>query len=367
MPQTAGAGLMRLAIFYDYLQTIGGGERVALTLAKEFGGNLVTTDLDPGLPERAGFDHANVTNLGNLIAQPPFKQIHASWRFARARLRGYDAHVFVGNWAHFAAKRHHPNLYYCLTPTRSFYDQREAILRRLSIRDRTLAMAWMAFHRRFDQRAVGHCDRVVAISEVVRRRIRRYYRLDADVIYPPVATARFRFEEIGDYWLSVGRMYPEKRVELQLDIFRRLPREKLVIVGGYSRGDRADRYLATLHRPPNVTFLGEIPVERLSDLYARCRGLLTTAVDEDFGITPVEAMASGKCVLATDEGGYRETVVDGETGFLLPPRADPFVDRIRSLDDGTLRAMRARCEARARDFDESAFVARMKEATGWTG
>jgi len=358
---------MRIAIFYDYLRTIGGGERVALTLARDLGGDLVTTDLDPRLPERAGFDRVKVTNLGDLIAQPPFKQVQASWRFARASLAGYDAHVFVGNWAHFAAKRHHPNLYYCLTPTRSFYDQREPILRRLSSRDRTVAMAWTSIHRRFDQRAVGYCDRIVAISELVRRRIRRYYGRDADVVYPPVATARFRFEELGDYWLSVSRMYPEKRIELQLDIFRGLPKERLVIVGGFSRGDRAERYLATLRPTRNVTFLGEVPVDRLADLYARCRGFLTTAVDEDFGITPVEAMASGKCVLATDEGGYRETVLDGGTGFLLPPRADAFADRIRSLDEGTLRAMRTRCEARARDFDESVFASRMKRAIGWIG
>jgi glycosyltransferase involved in cell wall biosynthesis len=160
----------------------------------------------------------------------------------------------------------------------------------------------------------------------------------------------------------VSRLYPEKRIELQLDIFRRLPRERLILVGGYSRGDRAERYVASLNPPPNVTVLGEVTEEKLLDLYARCRGFLTTAVDEDFGITPVEANAAGKCVLATNEGGYRETIADGETGFLCSPDPEAFAGRIASLDDDTLHSMRGACEARAKLFDESAFLERMRKA-----
>src|SRR5207253_1779943 len=158
----------------------------------------------------------------------------------------------------------------------------------------------------FDHRAVSHADRIVAISENVRRRVARYYGREAEVVYPPVATSRFRFQEVGDAWLSVGRLYPEKRIDLLFEIFRRLPKEKLILVGGYAAGDRAADYLARLNPPPNVTMMGEMPDEALVDLYATCRGLVTTAVDEDFGITPVEAMAAGKCVLATGEVGPRD-------------------------------------------------------------
>jgi len=335
---------------------------VALSLARDLDADLVTTDLDKSLPDRAGFPGVRIRSLGDLMRQPPLKQVQASVKFARVRLEGYDAHVFVGNWAHFASKRHHPSLYYCLTPTRSFYDQREAVLRRLSPRDRIIARAWMAIHSRYDRRAVARCDRIVGISDVVRRRIKTYYGRDADVIHPPVATSRYRFVEVGNTWLSVSRLYPEKRIELQLEIFRRLPNEKLVIVGGYSHGDRAERYLATLRPPPNVTLLGEVPEERLRELYGRCRGLITTALDEDFGITPVEAMAAGKCVLAVDEGGYRETVVAGRTGFLLPADPEAFVRQIRALDDSTLRTMKDACMARSKEFDETRFVAKIRHA-----
>ncbi len=353
---------MKLAVFYDYLETIGGGERVVLSLAKGLGADIVTTNLDPELPRRAGYGDVRVINLGHLMKGPPLKQIHASAKFFRSRLPGYDAYILVGNWAHFAARRHHPNLYYCLTPTRMFYDRRDAVLRNLPFLRRIVARTWTSVHAALDRRAVRHCDRIVGISEVVRERVQRYYGVQADVIYPPVATSRFHFQELGDFWLSVSRMYPEKRIELQLDIFRRLPNQKLVLVGGFSKGDRAERYVASLSPPPNVEVLGEVDEAQLVDLYARCRGFVTTAIDEDFGITPVEANAAGKVVLATNEGGYRETVLDGRTGFLLPPDPEAFAAQIRALDDATLLAMRDACVARARDFDESAFLDRMRTA-----
>lgn len=351
---------MKIAILYDYLQTVGGGERVVFTLAKHLPADVITTTFDESLPGRAGTPGIRVRSLGNILLQPPLKQIHASWKFARSRLDDYDFYFLIGNWAHYAARRIHPNVYYCLTPTRSFYDQRVAMLARLPIPNRWVARMWSSIHSGFERQSIRNCDDLVAISENVRRRVQQYYGRDARVIYPPVETGRLRFEEIGDFWLSVSRMYPEKRIELQLDIFRRLPQEKLVIVGGYSAGDLAERYLGRLKPPANVTLLGEVPEAQLLDLFARCKGFLTSAVDEDFGITPVEAMAAGKCVLATDEGGYRETVVPGKTGFLLPPDADRFAAKIRELDVSTLRTMKDACITRARAFDESVFLEKMR-------
>ena len=353
---------MRVAIFHDFLDTIGGAERAALSLAKHLDADLIATNLDPRLPERMGLDGVRITDLGPLRPGSPQKHIDARRKFAGCRFPGYDRYVFSGNWAHFAAEGHHPNLWYCYTPTRMFYDQRDAILRRLSFGGRIAARLWTSAYRALDQRTVHHCDRIVAISENVRGRVLRTYGREAEVVYPPVETSRYHFEDVGDSWLSVTRLYPEKRIDLQLEIFRRLPNEKLTIVGGYAKGGKTEEYLASLKPPPNVALLGEIPQDALVDLYARCRGLLTTAVDEDFGLTPVEAMASGKCVLATDEGGYRETVVPGETGFLLPPDAEAFARKIRELDEGSLRSMKDACIERARAFDASMFYEKMRAA-----
>jgi glycosyltransferase involved in cell wall biosynthesis len=350
---------MRLAVFHDFLDTIGGGEKVALTLAQRFDADLWTTNVRRDVLARLGAEDVRVRDLGPLVATPPLKQIHASWRFRRARAPGYDVYVFSGNWTHYAGARHGPGVLYCHTPVRAFYDQRRAMLASLPPWQRPVFRTWTRLHARLDRRSVGRLRRLLANSENVRRRIRRFYGREAIVVHPPVATRRFRFRELGDFWLSANRLYPEKRIHLQFDIFRRLPEERLLVAGGWARGDHSARYVAGLRPPPNVRLLGEVSEDALADLYSRCRGLLATAVDEDFGLTPVEAMAAGKVVLATDEGGYRETVRDGETGWLLPAEAGAFVAKIRALDDATLRAMRPACEGRARAFDEDRFVARM--------
>ncbi len=353
---------MKIAIFHDFIDTIGGAERVALTLAQHFEADLFTTQYDPKIPSDAGFANVNVISIGSLRGRPPFKQIDAGRRFARTRHPGYDTYVVSGNWAVYAAKHHHPNLYYCHTPTRMFFDQRDATVRRLGPAKRLVARPWTRLHANRDRRAVQHCDRILANSETVRDRINRFYRREATVVHPPVDVAGFRFREVGDTWLAVSRLYPEKRIDLLLDIFRRQPEERLLVVGSHSAGDWADRYVAALRPPPNVTFAGEIPQERLVELYSRCRGLITTAADEDFGLTPVEAMASGKCVLATNEGGHRETVVDCTTGFLLPADPEAFAAKIRDLDDTSLKAMKDACIARARAFDLPIFLRKMESA-----
>ncbi len=355
---------MRLAILYDFMDVIGGGERVALLLGDRLGATVLTTSLDLDLPARAGFPRVDVRSIGAIPLRPPFRQIAATWRFSRARLEGFDAVLCVGNYALYAAPNHPPSLWYCLSPTRVFFDRREAMLRRLPAGRRAVAAAWTDLHGRWERRTVARVRGILTLSETVRDRIRRYYGRDAPVVYPPVRTSRYRFTEVGDFWLSVNRLYPEKRIELQLEAFRRLPSERLLIVGGAPTDVAKGPYVRSLDPPPNVEFLQEIPEERLLDLFARCRGFVCTAVDEDFGLTPVEAMAAGKCVLATNEGGYRETVLDGRTGFLLPPDPGAFAAKVRILDDSTLRGMRGACTARARDFDEDVFVDRIRAALG---
>src|SRR3989475_6058879 len=117
----------------------------------------------------------NVISLGPLARRPPLKQIDASSKFARARLDDYDFHFLVGNWAHYAAKRHHPNVYYCLTPTRAFFDQRQAVLSPVSWTGRLAAPAWIGMQSRLERPSTRHCGAVIAISQTGRALIRRSY------------------------------------------------------------------------------------------------------------------------------------------------------------------------------------------------
>lgn len=351
---------MRVAVLHDHLSFIGGGERVALALAGAFDADLFVTDLDPGLPTRAGLRSVRATELGKAPRTPILRQERQAAAFRRAELPGYDVYVFSGNWAIEAAPRHRPNLWYCHTPTRVFYDLREDFLRDLSPPKRVAARAWIRRARPRYEADVATIGRVVANSRNVAGRVARYLHRSAEVVYPPVDTARYRFEEVGDFWLSVNRLSHEKRIELQVEALRQSPRERLVVVGGPQMGVDAKKFLRSLRPPKNVEFLGEVEEGRLIDLYAKCRGLLATSRDEDFGLAPVEAMAAGKPVIAVDEGGYRESVVPDQTGWLVSAAPESLARAMESAVGADLEGMRSACEAQARRFDTRAFIDAMQ-------
>ena len=355
---------MKVAIFHDYIGSIGGGERVALALARALKGDLVTTDVSLESLRNLGCADINLICLGDTVKVPPLRQISASWMFSCCDLaESYDFFIFSGNWAHYAARKHRPNLWYCHTQVRVFYDlKKDMISRQTNALLKFAASTWIECHKRFDQRSVQHIDRIVANSLNVQKRIEEAYGRSSTVIHPPVDASKFRFKKYGDFWLSVNRIYPEKRIDLQFEVFRRLPQEKLVIVGGYAREDHAAKYHNRLIKdiPDNVKMLGAVPEEELIDLYARCRGLICTAVDEDFGLTPLEAMASGKPVVAVNEGGFKETVVHGKTGLLAQAERDELVRAVLAISRDPAR-YRGACVARAKEFDREIFLERMRE------
>lgn len=351
---------MRVAILHDHLSFIGGGERLVLTLASALGADLYATDVDPKIPAKAGFPDVRVRELAEVPQTPLLRQARQAKAFAHADLPPYDAYVLSGNWSIAAAEHHHPNLWYCHTPVRVFYDLRATFLAELSPAKRVAAKAWIRRTRPKYEDDVAHVDAIVANSRNVAGRVDRYLHRAADVIPPPVDVSRFRFERVGDAWLSVNRLSHEKRIVLQVEAFRRMPEERLVIAGGPGVSVDARTFVRSLKPPENVTFLGEVDEPRLRELYASCRAFLATAQDEDFGMTPLEAMASGKAVVAVDEGGYRETVLPGKTGWLVPATPVALAEAIAAATSERLESMRTRCEARAREFDASRFVAGMR-------
>lgn len=354
---------MRVAIFLDYIGAIGGGERVALMLARALQGDIITTDVSHEAIRRLEYADVNVISLGGTIKIPPLKQISASMMFATCDFSDdYDFYIFSGNWSHYAAKRHRPNLWYCYTPVRAFYDLRaETVSRQPNWLTKQAASLWIGTHSRFDQRSVKNLEKVVAISTNIQKRILDFHGRSSDLIYPPVDTGKFRFEEYGDFWLSVNRIYPEKRIDLQFDVFRELPDEKLVIVGGYAKGDHASQYHDRLIKeiPGNVEMCGAVSEEGLIELYARCKGLICTARDEDFGLTPVEAMASGKPVVAVNEGGFKETILQDRTGLLVDADKDKLVEAVKAIS-GNPGIHKEACLMRAKEFDTSVFVEKIK-------
>jgi glycosyltransferase involved in cell wall biosynthesis len=351
---------VKIAIFHDYFGAIGGGEKVVIAMAKILDADIITTDTDA---VRKIDPSVRVISLGKTIKFPPIKQISATMMFYFCDFsKNYDFFIFTGNWSHAAAHRHHPNLWYCYTPVRAFYDLYPTFLSRQDFMTRQLFRCWVYLHRWFDRQSITHIDRIVAISRNVQNRILKYHNRRADVIYPPVDISLYRSTEYGNFWLSVNRLYPEKRIELQIEAFRQVPEERLVIVGGYSEGDHAAIYAEKIRHdlPPNVTLRGEVTADEIVDLYARCKAHICTALDEDYGLTPLEAMASGKPVVAVNEGGYRETVTD-KTGVLVAPSVDSLVKAIRFVAQNPER-YRDACLERAREFDLVQFTEQVKIA-----
>lgn len=345
----------RVAIFHDYFGALGGGEKVVIELAGILGADIITTESSTEIPPQI-----RVITLGRTIPFPGLRQISAGLRFFFCNFsQEYDLFILSGNWAHFAAHRHHPNIWYCHILVPAMYDNEVGfVVQRNPIRD-VLFGAWKTVHSWVDRWSVNRVDRIIANSSHIRQKIMRYYNRSADLVYPPVETEKYHCRSYEDFWLSVNRIYPEKRIELQIESFRLIPEERLVIVGGGSSGDHSSAYARSIKKtlPSNVEMTGQIPQEVLIDLYARCRGFLCTSYDEPFGIAPVEAMASGKPVVAVDAGGYRETVTS-DTGILVKPDAREIALAVRTISRNPSQYHGA-CVLRAGKFDRGIFLDRI--------
>src|SRR5438128_1501452 len=203
---------MRIAVLHDHMSFIGGGERVVLTLASAFDADLYVTDLDQSLPERAGMPAVRATEIARVPQKAPMRQNAQARAFRDASIPDHDVYVLSGNWAVFAAPRLRPNLWYCHTPVRVFYDLRDSVLGSLSPVRRAAARRWIERRRPEYEAAVEGVDTIVANSQNVSGRIRQFLGRTSEVVYPPVDTARYRFVRVGDFWLSVNRLSHEKRM-----------------------------------------------------------------------------------------------------------------------------------------------------------
>jgi glycosyltransferase involved in cell wall biosynthesis len=281
----------------------------------------------------------------------------------RFDLRGYD---LVLSSSHAVAKGARVpagalHVCYCFTPMRYVWDLYDEYFGpRAGPLTRTVMPPLAAWLRRWDRRTAADVHHFVAISRFVADRIRRAYGRPADVIYPPVDVARFRVEEgPGDFYLVVSALTPYKRVDLAVAAASKLGR-RLVVVGS---GPEEARLRALAGR--TVELLGWRDDAEIALLYARCRALLFPTV-EDFGITPLEAMASGRPVIALGQGGALETVVapgGGEpaTGIFFERQSvEDLAEAIQRFESGTPRFEPKALRRRAEAFDRPLFKERVE-------
>ena len=324
---------MKIAIFHDYFGSIGGGEKLILELADALGADVYTTEMNKNNLRRINTCNVNIKLLRDSIKLPILKQIHSSIIFYNADLRskGYDFYIMSGNWAIFACKKHHPNLHYVFTPPRMFYDSKQFFYETAPWYAKIPFLIWVYSHTYFYNRQLKYVERFVADSKNVKRRIKKYYNKDSDVVYPPIK--QYTFKNYGDFWLSVTRIYPHKRIELLIETFRNIPNQKLIIAGGYMAGDHSKIYARKILKnlPQNVKYLGEVSEKELGDLYGTCKAFITLSKDEDFGMTVLEANSAGKSVVASNEGGHKETVINEKTGLLVKADIKHIINEVNKL------------------------------------
>lgn len=354
---------MRVAIVHYWLVGMRGGEKVVEALCEMFPqADIFTHVYTPDAVSETIRRHKITTSFINAL--PASARLYKRYlplmplALEQLDLHGYDLVISSESGP---AKGVIPppsarHLCYCHSPMRYLWNMFHDYRRQSGLLTR-LAMPPIAHYLRvWDTVSANRVDHYVANSRTVAGRIRRYYGREADVVWPPVDVDAFQSvgtDERGDYMLMVGELVAYKRPELAVEAFNRM-RRKLVVIGGGEMLDRIRRIAG-----PTVTVLGPAPFAELRHHYARCQALIFPG-EEDFGIVPVEAMASGRPVIAYGRGGATETVVPRVSGILFDEQSvDALIEAVEGFreDDFDPTAI----VSHARSFSRDVFTGRMRE------
>ncbi len=328
--------LLKLVMTQSNLTLRGGGERVLLKIAQHYDAKIYTAEYDKGstFEEFADLD-VSVIGKGGLRGMMPYGRVAQGITYGMAfygmRVReDYDvinAHMAPSHWIRHLNDR---VLWYCHTPLRDVWD---LYWYRLSLKkplQKPVYMVGAKAVRAIDRRVVRDIEFIFANSHNTRSRLVKYFgRDDAKVLKGGIDSGRYENRGDGRYFLYPSRISPNKRQTLAIEAFVRFKRlmgrkadgYRLIMAGSISKDKAFQDYYAQVadmaRKVSGVSVLTNIDDKRLLDLYSRSTAVLYPPMDEDYGLVPLEAMASGKVVIASNEGGPRETVSDGSTGFLV--------------------------------------------------
>ncbi len=374
---------MKVAIVHDYIKEYGGAERVLEALHEIWSEAPVYTTvylpqfLGPHKDRFKGWDirtswFQNIPYVHKLIS--PLR-LFTPWYFDNIDLREFDVIITSANGAYFphlivrsAGTLH---ICYCHTPPRYLYGYPTARNWQNSALGRFAAGFLNHFLRQWDFVAAQRPDYFIANSYEVKRRIEKFYRREATVIYPPVDTSGKRKAESGKnsssstkrltlhakrYYLTGGRLARAKRIDLAIEACNILKLPLKVFGRGFADYDNELKRIAG----KTVEFVGEVSEEELKKLYQEAKALIYPSEQEDFGIMPVEAMSAGIPVVALNQGGVKETVIDGKTGvFFDKLTVESLVSAIKRLSK--LDIQEEDCRKNAQAFGKERFKKEMRE------
>jgi len=357
---------VRVALVHDWLTGLRGGERVLEQLCLLYpDADIFTLVHVPGSCGEIIERHRIRTSFLDRLPKRAYR--HYLPLFPAA-IESFDLSPYdlVVSTSHAVAKGCRPgrdslHVAYIHTPMRYVWDQYEAYFGpgRAGAITRLAARAVVPLLRRWDVSSTARVHGLIANSQFVAERIRKYWNRDVDaVVYPPVDTSRFVPAAEGpspdDYALIVSALVPYKRVELAVSAFSRIKRHLYVAGDGPERG-RLQRAAG-----PSVRFLGTVGQDDLPRLYAGARFFVLPG-EEDFGIAPVESQAAGRPVLALGKGGALETVVEGETGvFFQQPTVESLLEGVGAID--RMQPDPMRIHEHAKRFDVRRFGPELRRA-----
>lgn len=354
---------MRIAIIHYWLVGMRGGEKVLEEIASLYPQADIYTHvvdrsrLSPALAGR----NIRQTFIGNLpFARRAYKAYLSFMPRALEAidLSGYDLILSSesGPAKGVIAPPNARHLCYCHSPMRYVWDQFADYARGLNPVARAYFCSVAHRVRVWDATAAQRVDRYLANSAFIAARVRRSYGRRADVLHPPIDLARFQPGQAEDGYLFVSELTGYKRADLVVEAFRGLDRRLTVV------GDGPQFEVLKRTAPPNVVMKGRLSDEALAAEYAKARALIFPA-EEDFGLTPVEAMAAGRPVLALGRGGALETVRDGETGLFFPEQNVPSIrEAIARFERAESHFDPAVIRTHAEGFSKTAFRTRFASA-----
>jgi len=355
---------MKLAIVHDFLNQYGGAERVVGYFLMMFPKVPLYTSIYFPDDTFNLFRDENITTT--FMQKIPgirkyYKKLFFLYPYAFKSLKLYDYEIILGSsssYSHFINKcKDSVLINYCYTPPRFLWETKSYLEgEKISGAMSVVAKPIIYFLRKMDLRQSGKVDYYIAISEYVKSKIKKIYNRESVVIYPPIEVKKYKFSEIKeDFYLVVSRLKGYKRVDIAVKAFNILGKKLLIVGTGEDEGN-----LRKISRK-NIKFLGTVSDSELLDLYSRAKSLIFTG-KEDFGLTPIEAQASGTPVVAYTEGGASETIISGRTGFFFD-RQEPevLVEVIKEFEKKHLGPIRCRENAERFDFknfkkDISSFI-----------
>ncbi|PIR94924.1 glycosyl transferase family 1 [Candidatus Falkowbacteria bacterium CG10_big_fil_rev_8_21_14_0_10_37_6] len=353
----------KILIIHDRFQYRGGGERLCLIMANGLKADILTEYWD----EENSFVKSealgkifmlgkkfNIRGLGYVSAQLRFF-------FKTDFIKNYDIIIFSGNNCLSAAwrARGKRKIMYCHTPVRYAYDLKNYYFKSYPFYLKPVFLFFAYLARFIYQWGIKKMDKIMANSKNVQNRLKYYCHMESAVVYPPIDTEKFKWLGQNDYYLSFARLVDLKRVADIARAFQKMPDKKLIIASGGPEFASIKKLAANFN---NIKVLGFVSDEKLAELVGNCIANIYIPRQEDFGMSPLEAASAGKPTIGVDDGGLRETVLHGKTGYLMSKnyKIEDLIVAVKWLDYNKAERMKKYCEKQAEKFSKSVFLEGVK-------